>query len=128
MGEPYTHSIEVREVALSQVGTLNDRHLILVDASRDLFIVSVVRRSVAKLGSMVDSAVWHTTTPVLAAIADEKLVRPQRPRPNQLPRVTHFPRGSSCGAAFSRCALLTTYLELLPPVCCQCVQGGFSQG
>jgi hypothetical protein len=76
MGDPYTHSIEVREVALSQVGTLNDRHLIVVDANRDLYIIAVVRRSVAKLGSMVDSAVWHDTTPMLAAIVDEKLVGP----------------------------------------------------
>jgi len=57
-----------------QVGTSTDRQLILIDRNRDLYIVGVMKRQPAKLASMVDSALWHNTTGMLAALVDQKLV------------------------------------------------------
>lgn len=73
IGDPFTHALEVKELALSQVGTNADRQLIFIDQNRDLYIMPVMKRSVAKLGSMVDSAYWHDTTGMLAAMMDQKL-------------------------------------------------------
>ncbi|KAJ9526633.1 hypothetical protein QJQ45_017601 [Haematococcus lacustris] len=73
MGEPIQHHLEIREVALSQVGTSHDRQLIFIDRNRDLYIVPIIKRSVAKLASMVDSATWHDSTGMLAAMVDQKL-------------------------------------------------------
>ncbi len=57
-----------------QVGTSTERQLILIDRNRDLYIMSVMKRQPAKLASMVDSALWHNTTGMLAALVDQKLV------------------------------------------------------
>ena len=54
-----------------QVGTSTDRQLILIDRNRDLYIVGVMKRQPAKLASMVDSALWHNTTGMLAALVDQ---------------------------------------------------------
>ncbi len=58
-----------------QAGTNADRQLIFIDCNRDLYVMPVMKRTVAKLGSMVDSAYWHDTTDMLAAMVDQKLVR-----------------------------------------------------
>jgi intraflagellar transport protein 80 len=57
-----------------QVGTQADRQLIFIDRNRDLYMVPIAKRVPAKLGSMVDSARWHDTTGMLAAMVDQKLV------------------------------------------------------
>jgi hypothetical protein len=59
---------------LTQVGTQADRQLIFIDRNRDLYVVPIAKRVPAKLGSMVDSARWHDTTGMLAAMVDQKLV------------------------------------------------------
>jgi len=57
-----------------QAGTSTERQLILIDRNRDLHIVPVMARAVAKLASMVDSAHWHDSTGMLSALVDHKLV------------------------------------------------------
>lgn len=75
MGEPWTHTLEIKEISLSQAGTINDRQLIVVDRNRDLYLLPLMKRNVAKLAAMCDSARWHDNTPMLAAMVDQRLVR-----------------------------------------------------
>jgi hypothetical protein len=42
---------------------------------RDLYLLPVMKRNVAKLAAMCDSARWHDATPLLAAMVDQRLVR-----------------------------------------------------
>ena len=59
---------------MSCVGGLA-RHLTLVDKNRDLH-VAMVRRStqtMAKLGTMVESMMWHDSWSILAALSNGKL-------------------------------------------------------
>uniref|UniRef100_A0A061RJ59 Intraflagellar transport protein 80-like n=1 Tax=Tetraselmis sp. GSL018 TaxID=582737 RepID=A0A061RJ59_9CHLO len=79
LGEPVAHHQELTAVALSQSGGLPERRLLLLDRNRDLFIRAVSSSSAAaaagavKLGSMVDSAVWHDASDMLAAMVDGRL-------------------------------------------------------
>uniref|UniRef100_A0A7S0WTZ1 Intraflagellar transport protein 80 homolog n=1 Tax=Chlamydomonas leiostraca TaxID=1034604 RepID=A0A7S0WTZ1_9CHLO len=73
IGEPFTHSLEIKDISLSQVGPNTERQLIYIDRNRDLYIVPVMKRVPAKLASMVDSALWHDSTGMLAAMVDCKL-------------------------------------------------------
>eukprot|EP00798_Chlamydomonas_sp_ICE-L_P008266 gene8266-1535_t len=73
VGEPMTHSLEIKAISLSQTGSINNRQLVFIDQNRDLYVMLVVKRSIAKLASMVDSARWHDITGMLAAIVDQKL-------------------------------------------------------
>ena len=57
-----------------QTGTSADRQLIFIDRNRDMYIMPVMKRTVAKLASMVDSVFWHDSTGMLSAIIDQKLV------------------------------------------------------
>lgn len=73
IGEPFTHNLEITEIALSQAGNATERQLSFIDRNRDLYITPVNKRTVAKLASMVDSALWHDTTGMLAGAVDQKL-------------------------------------------------------
>lgn len=53
IGDTFTHTLEVKELALSQAGNAQDRQLIFIDHNRDLYVMPVMKRTVAKLGSMV---------------------------------------------------------------------------
>lgn len=71
---PITHTIEIAEIWLDQGG--QGRNIALVDKNRDLF-VTVLHRSkyrLAKLGTMVQSLVWHDQYAMLAAISNGKFV------------------------------------------------------
>ena len=57
-----------------QVGSNTDRQLVFIDRNRDMYIMSVMKKQLAKLASMVDGAVWHDTTGMLAGMVDQKLV------------------------------------------------------
>lgn len=74
IGDAFVHSLEIKEISLSQHGTNTDRQLIYIDRNRDLYIVGVVKRVATKLASMVDGALWHDTTGMLGAMVDQKLV------------------------------------------------------
>lgn len=65
----------MKEIALSQAGTINDRQLIIIDRNRDLYLLPVMKRNIAKLAAMCDSARWHDATAMLAAMVDQRLVR-----------------------------------------------------
>lgn len=73
IGDAFTHTLEIKEVALSQAGTINDRMLIFVDRNRDLYLLPIMKRNVAKLAAMCDSARWHDATPMLSATVDQRL-------------------------------------------------------
>ncbi|KAG2494842.1 hypothetical protein HYH03_007082 [Edaphochlamys debaryana] len=73
LGDPWSHTLEVKEIALSQAGTINDRQLIVIDRNRDLYLLPVMKRNIAKLAAMCDSAKWHDATPMLGAMVDQRL-------------------------------------------------------
>ena len=80
VGEPFTHTLEIKEIALSQTGTVQDRQLTFIDRNRDLYVVplgsTITSKKPAvptKLGGMVDSARWHDTTGMLSAMIDQRL-------------------------------------------------------
>jgi intraflagellar transport protein 80 len=82
-GRPFTHRLEVSELALDQVGLHNQRKLAFVDKNRDLFVTGISFRSGSggkpnqqapgKLGSMVQSVRWNTESNMLAALQDARL-------------------------------------------------------
>mmetsp|Transcript_5483 Transcript_5483/g.19072 ORF Transcript_5483/g.19072 Transcript_5483/m.19072 type:complete len:763 (-) Transcript_5483:1656-3944(-) len=74
VGEPLKHTAEVVMVGLNQQGSSNDRKVVFVDRNRDLFISPVQGHAPFKLGTMVDSFVWHEEADMLAAMIDQKLV------------------------------------------------------
>jgi intraflagellar transport protein 80 len=74
LGDPWSHTLEVKEISLSQAGHINDRQLIIIDRNRDLYLLPVLKRNIAKLAAMCDSARWHDTTAMLAAMVDQRLV------------------------------------------------------
>jgi len=69
------HSIEVEHIALSQVGDLSKRRLVLVDKNRDLYITPVQGTQEShKLHIMVDTMRWNENNNSLAAVADGLLL------------------------------------------------------
>lgn len=60
-------------LALNTGGTLAQRQLVFIDRNRDMYILGVLKRGCAKLASMVDAMAWHSSTNMLAAMADLKL-------------------------------------------------------
>lgn len=73
LGEPFTHTMEIRDIGLNQPGNATDRQAVFIDRNRDLYIMPVLKRVVMKLAAMVDSVLWHDTTAMLAAMADQRL-------------------------------------------------------
>merc|ERR1719181_1709379 len=69
------HSIEVEHIALSQVGDLSRRRLVLVDKNRDLYISPVQgAQELYKLHIMVDAMRWNESNNSIAAVADGALL------------------------------------------------------
>lgn len=78
-GDPIPHHLELTAVALNKCGNLPDRRLLLLDRNRDLYLTQLASGSnsasaVVKLGSMVDSALWHDDADILAAMVDGRLI------------------------------------------------------
>ncbi|GAX72717.1 hypothetical protein CEUSTIGMA_g173.t1 [Chlamydomonas eustigma] len=73
LGEPFSHNLEISEIALNQTGTSTERQLVFIDRNRDLHIMPLAKRTANKLASMVDGVHWHDSTGMLAAIIDQKL-------------------------------------------------------
>jgi intraflagellar transport protein 80 len=71
----FTHTLDVEEVALSQLGHAFERKICIVDRNRDLYL-SIVgdRPDPVKLATMVDSVRWNDDNDSLLAIADGKLL------------------------------------------------------
>merc|ERR1712093_530860 len=72
--EPFMHQLDIMEVALAQGGLGSERKLAILDRNRDLYITPVHRNQMVKLGSMVDTVMWHSKSDMLAAVMDGKLV------------------------------------------------------
>jgi len=84
-----THTLEVLQIGVSQHGLAIDRKLYVLDRNHDLYIALINPPSAAaggkggrkgpavpsmiKLASMVDCAIWHDTTDMLAAVCDSKV-------------------------------------------------------
>jgi len=73
MGEPIQHQLDIVEIALGQAGLGSERKIAVLDQNRDLYITPVHRTHMVKLGSMVDTFMWHAKTDMLAAVMDGKL-------------------------------------------------------
>lgn len=69
VGKPFTHSVEVQQIALSN-GL--PRFLAIVDANRNLHITPLLRSDwkLEKFGTMVLSLAWHETSCMLSAFCD----------------------------------------------------------
>lgn len=63
----------IADIAL-QAGTAPERLLAIVDGNRDLHLVSVLKRTAAKISSNVDCVVWHDSCGMLAGMVDNRLV------------------------------------------------------
>lgn len=71
----FTHTLDVDEIVLSQVGHGVDRKLALIDRNRDLHMVPIADDGEpVKLATMVDSALWNDDHDMLLAVADAKLL------------------------------------------------------
>ncbi|XP_068216977.1 intraflagellar transport protein 80 homolog [Palaemon carinicauda] len=75
-GKPWSHKLEIVEVAIDKVGSSHERRMAVVDRNRDLFLVNLQRvgsigRPV-KLGGMVQSLCWNDGANMLAALQDAK--------------------------------------------------------
>merc|ERR1712070_6114 len=73
LGDPIQHQLDIMEIALGQAGLGSERKLALLDRNRGLYITPVHRSQLVKLGSMVDTFIWHPTTDMLSAVMDGKL-------------------------------------------------------
>jgi len=74
IGNPITHTLEITEIALNQMGSTPDRKLVFTDRNRDMFITPILKAQPVKLGTMVDSFKWNDETDMLGAMMDSKLV------------------------------------------------------
>lgn len=78
-GKPFSHKMDVLEVALDQCGVASSRRLAFVDKNRDLYLLNVralqnSSRKIVKLGVMMHSIKWNDNSNMLSALQDEKLV------------------------------------------------------
>lgn len=75
IGEPIRHPIDISEIALSNSASATaKRKLMIIDANQDLYVTRLHRPDPIKLATMVQSARWHATVPVLAAISNQQLI------------------------------------------------------
>ncbi|KAG8180211.1 hypothetical protein JTE90_016488 [Oedothorax gibbosus] len=78
-GKPFSHKMEVLEVALDQCGPSSNRKLAFVDKNKDLYILHVratpnsLKRTM-KLGVMMHSIQWNDNSNMLSALQDGKLM------------------------------------------------------
>ncbi|KAI9103258.1 WD40-repeat-containing domain protein [Phlyctochytrium arcticum] len=68
------HTVDVAELGLNQSSSSVDRQLVLVDKNRDMFITTVIRPELKKLGTMVETFSWNSDNDLLVAMMDYKLV------------------------------------------------------
>lgn len=74
IGEPLVHTIEISDLSLNQIGPNTERKLVLIDRNRDLYLTTVLKPQLVKMGTMCDSAMWNDTTDMLATMIDQRLV------------------------------------------------------
>ncbi|KAI9350037.1 WD40-repeat-containing domain protein [Zopfochytrium polystomum] len=72
---PIMLSCEAVSIGLNQaIGPSSSRMLAVVDKNRELYLTRVLRPSLKKLGTMVDSFAWNDEKDMLAAIVDSKFM------------------------------------------------------
>ncbi|XP_043275719.1 intraflagellar transport protein 80 homolog [Venturia canescens] len=74
--QSHSHLTSVTRLALNYIGGVNDRQLAIIDANRDLFLVSVRTSGfgrVCKIAAMAQNVAWATDANVLAAMLDSNL-------------------------------------------------------
>lgn len=77
------HVLDVTSVSVNRWGSSVQRKCVIQDRNRDLYVMPVAQPMQAagskppvpfKLGTMCDSAIWHSETDMLAAVMDGKLM------------------------------------------------------
>jgi intraflagellar transport protein 80 len=85
MQQSLNHTLDVIEVGISQFGPALERKIYVLDRNHDLYVASAnVTKTpnpsgqnsnpLIKIASMVDCALWHDSTEMLAAVSDGKIV------------------------------------------------------
>jgi intraflagellar transport protein 80 len=69
-----THSQEIVELYINQVGQGSQRKIAFIDKNHDLHLSPIHKPRVIKLAAMVNSALWSDKTDMLAAIMDGRFV------------------------------------------------------
>jgi len=72
--KPLAHKADIVEINFEQTSNTSDRLLSIIDRNRDLYITPMRNPNFVKIGSMCDSAKWHHTTGMLAAMMDRQFV------------------------------------------------------
>jgi len=73
LADPIKHDLEILEIGLKQSGLISSRTLYFIDRNRDLHLAQLHRAANFKLATMVDTAMWHESVELLAAVVDHKL-------------------------------------------------------
>jgi intraflagellar transport protein 80 len=75
-GKPFSHTMEIAEIAVDQCGPAAHRQLAFIDKNKDAYLTRIRQHTAAsrvvRLGSMVTSMAWNDSTNMLAAIRDGK--------------------------------------------------------
>jgi intraflagellar transport protein 80 len=91
MQQGLTHTLDVLEIGISQASGSHDRKIYVLDRNHDLYVAPANVSTAAgqgaagaaaaapgstliKIASMVDCAIWHDSTDMLAALSDGKIV------------------------------------------------------
>lgn len=75
LGQNITHKVDLVRISLNQHGMGSDRKIAILDKNKDLYLVKAMQADrTEKLGAMVDSFMWNTSTDMLVALIDDKLV------------------------------------------------------
>uniref|UniRef100_A0A3Q3BNH0 Intraflagellar transport 80 homolog (Chlamydomonas) n=1 Tax=Kryptolebias marmoratus TaxID=37003 RepID=A0A3Q3BNH0_KRYMA len=114
-GKPFTHKMEVVEIALDQCGPSTERKVALIDKNRDLYLTSVRHLGrepkVCKIGSMVHSMAWNNSANILCGIQDSQFTVWYHPSvvftdKELLPKTLHIKDSSE----FSRAPHILSYV------------------
>ncbi|XP_066597521.1 intraflagellar transport protein 80 homolog [Prorops nasuta] len=74
--QPHSHLQNITRLALNQIGSMNDRQLALIDANKDLYLLSIRSSGfgrVCKIAAMTYDIAWASDANVLAAMLDATL-------------------------------------------------------
>ncbi|KAL0124329.1 hypothetical protein PUN28_006277 [Cardiocondyla obscurior] len=75
-GQSYSHLHNVTQVALNYIGDAKDRHIALIDANKDLFLIAIRTTGfgrICKIAAMAYNIAWATDANVLTAMLDTNL-------------------------------------------------------
>ncbi|KAJ3051223.1 Intraflagellar transport protein 80 [Rhizophlyctis rosea] len=109
--QPFKHTMEISELALSQSKSNVGRQLVVVDKNRDMYITPVGKANWKKLGTMVETFAWNSETDMLAAVMDYKFVMWYYPNvvfvDEDIAPLTRFEKD---GSSFGKNAQITNFI------------------